>query len=241
MECRPSNCRCIPHASRSRMEHAPIGNIQLTRLTPAAIPGCSTYKLGHYQRRYNDRGNDFLSHAIDTGRIIMQRTLPITSEDNAGTIHDKLMFLGADMVTDTVDEILEGNISCIEQDSIEPKEPLRQAPKIFKEDCRIDWNRPARYIHDFVRGLSPYPAAWCEWKDDTNIYSPIKIFQTEISEEMTNNLPAGTIRTDGKTYIEIKCGQDALRILSLQLPGKKRLTVEELLRGFPLNNSFISR
>lgn len=171
----------------------------------------------------------------------MQRTLPITSEDNAGTIHDKLMFLGADMVTDTVDEILEGNISCIEQDSIEPKEPLRQAPKIFKEDCRIDWNRPARYIHDFVRGLSPYPAAWCEWKDDTNIYSPIKIFQTEISEEMTNNLPAGTIRTDGKTYIEIKCGQDALRILSLQLPGKKRLTVEELLRGFPLNNSFISR
>lgn len=180
----------------------------------------------------------FLSHEIDTGRIIMQRSLPIAPNDNAGTIHDKLMTMGAEMVTDTVDAILDGNISCIEQESLMTEIPLRPAPKIFKEDCRIDWSRSAREIHNFVRGLSPYPAAWCEWKEGANTYSPIKIFETEIKETLHDNRPAGTITTDGKSYIEIKCGQDALRIVSLQLPGKKRLPVAELLRGFLLNSSY---
>lgn len=180
----------------------------------------------------------FLSHAIDTGRIIMQRSLPIAPNDNAGTIHDKLMVMGAEMVTDTVDAILDDNVSCIEQESLMTDVALRPAPKIFKEDCRIDWSRSAREIHNFVRGLSPYPTAWCEWKDDTGTYSPIKIFETEIKETSNDNRPAGTITTDGKSYLEIRCGQDALRIVSLQLPGKKKLPVAELLRGFPMNDSF---
>lgn len=180
----------------------------------------------------------FLSHAIDTGRIIMQRTLPIAPDDNAGTIHDKLMVMGANMVTDTVDEILNGQVTAIEQDNL-ITEPLKQAPKIFKEDCRIDWSQPADYIHNLIRGLSPYPAAWCEWSDGSTVYSPIKIYETEIKACRSDEKQAGAITTDGKTYIEVKCGKDALRILSLQLPGKKRLSTAELLRGFPLNNSFV--
>ncbi|MCD7710496.1 MAG: methionyl-tRNA formyltransferase [Porphyromonadaceae bacterium] len=180
----------------------------------------------------------FLTHEIDTGRIILQRSLPITSDDNAGSIHDKLMVLGADMVTDTVDRILQGNFSCIEQEKLETV-PLHTAPKIFKEDCRIDWKLSAHNIHNFIRGLSPYPAAWCEWIKGDVRYSPVKIFETEeVKNSTAGNASIGTISTDGKSFIEIQCGENSLRILSLQLPGKKRLSVSELLRGFSLNNDF---
>ncbi len=179
----------------------------------------------------------FLSHEIDTGAIALQRSVPILPDDNAGTLHDKLMMLGAEMVTDTVDALLENRIVRIEQQEL-INEPLRPAPKIFKEDCRIDFSQPAHKIHDFVRGLSPYPAAWCSWNNGQETFAPVKIFETEVVES-GNEKAVGTLHTDGKTFIEIACGNGAIRLKSLQLPAKKRLSVEELLRGFPLDNTWI--
>ena len=178
----------------------------------------------------------FLSHEIDTGAIALQRTVPILPDDNAGTLHDKLMMLGAEMVTDTVDALLENRIVRIEQQEL-INEPLRPAPKIFKEDCRIDFSQPAHKIHDFVRGLSPYPAAWCSWSNGRETFAPVKIFETEVVEN-GNGKAVGSLCTDGKTFIEIACGSGAIRLKSLQLPAKKRLSVEELLRGFSLDETW---
>ena len=174
----------------------------------------------------------FLTHEIDTGNIIMQRSVAIGDDDCAGTLHDNLMYVGADMVCQTVDAIAEGNI--------EPKEQpmdieLKAAPKIFKNDCKIDWSESAEKVRNKIRGLSPYPAAWGAL-DMVNNEEPlaVKIFSADI---VSGNGDAGSIKTDGKRYIEVACGEGALRITSLQLPGKKRLTVEELLRGFSFNET----
>ena len=168
----------------------------------------------------------FLTHEIDTGNIIMQHTVTIGDDDCAGTLHDNLMYVG-EMVCQTVDAIAEGNI--------EPKEQpmdieLKAAPKIFKNDCKIDWNESAEKIRNKVRGLSPYPAAWGAL-DMGNGEEPlaVKIFNVDI---VSGKGHVGSIKTDGKHFIEVYCGDGALRITSLQLPGKKRLSVEELLRGF---------
>ena len=181
----------------------------------------------------------FLTHGIDTGKIIMQKRIPIADNDNAGTVHDRLMVMGASMVTETVDAILDGRVSPVDQESVNVNEPLRPAPKIFKETCRIDWNKSAKDIFNFIRGLSPYPAAWCEWEaPDQTVYT-VKIFETEVIN--TTNGKPGTLYTDGKKYIEISCGNGGLRLKVLQLPGKKRLSAEELLRGFSLTEDFICR
>jgi methionyl-tRNA formyltransferase len=169
----------------------------------------------------------FLTHEIDTGNIIMQETVAIGEDDCAGTLHDNLMYEGADMVCKTVDAIAEGNISPIPQPmDIE----LKAAPKIFKNDCKIDWSESAEKIRNKIRGLSPYPAAWGAL-DMGNGEEPlaVKIFSADITSSKGE---ACTIKTDGKRFIEICCGDGALKVTSLQLPGKKRLTVEALLRGF---------
>lgn len=169
----------------------------------------------------------FLTHEIDTGNIIMQRTTPISDDDCAGTLHDRLMLIGADMVCETVDAIAKGNI--------EPKEQpmdidLKAAPKIFKDDCRIDWSKSAIEIRNKIRGLSPYPAAWgaLQIKEGEEPLA-VKIFSADIVDSCGDY---GDIKSDGKRYIEVACGEGSLRLTSLQLPGKKRLTVEELLRGY---------
>lgn len=171
----------------------------------------------------------FLTHEIDTGNIIMQRTTPISDDDCAGTLHDRLMLIGADMVCKTVDAIAEGNI--------EPKEQpmnieLKAAPKIFKEDCRIDWSKSATEIRNKIRGLSPYPAAWGALQiKEVEEPLAVKIFSADIVDSCGDY---GDIKSDGKHYIEVACEKGSLRLTSLQLPGKKRLTVEELLRGYDI-------
>lgn len=183
----------------------------------------------------------FLTHEIDTGKIIMQKRIPIGQNDNAGTIHDRLMVMGAVMVTETVDAILEDRIVLTDQTSVHTETPLKPAPKIFKETCRIEWNKNAKDIFNFIRGLSPYPAAWCEWEAPDGTMYTVKVFDSEIVDTDTENKNAGTLYTDGKKYIKIACGQGAIRLKTLQLPGKKRLPVEDLLRGFPLSEDFICR
>lgn len=175
----------------------------------------------------------FLKHEIDTGEVIQQVRVPIADTDNVGIVHDKLMMLGGRLVIETVDAILDGTVKPIPQERMTVVGELRPAPKIFKDTCRIDWNQPVKRIYDFIRGLSPYPAAWTELVQPDGTVLVLKIFETEKVVE-SHSLPSGTIQTDGKTYIRIAAPDGFINIRSLQLPGKKRLKTDELLRGFRL-------
>ena len=175
----------------------------------------------------------FLKHEIDTGEIIQQVRVPIADTDNVGIVHDKLMMLGGELVLETVDAILNGTVKPIPQEEMAVVGELRPAPKIFKDTCRIDWNQPVKKVYDFIRGLSPYPAAWSELVASENEAVVVKIFETEKMYE-SHQLSAGTVVTDGKKYIKVAVPDGFVSILSLQLPGKKRLKTDELLRGYRL-------
>ncbi|MBO4985273.1 MAG: methionyl-tRNA formyltransferase [Bacteroides sp.] len=173
----------------------------------------------------------FLKHEIDTGEVIQQVKVPIADTDDVGVVHDKLMYLGGKLVTETVDAILNGTVKSIPQEEMAVVGELRPAPKIFKETCRIDWNQPKKRIYDFIRGLSPYPAAWTELHMGDHAPVVLKVFESELVAE-SHSLPIGTVQTDGKNYIRVAVPDGFVSIRSLQLPGKKRLKVDELLRGF---------
>ena len=179
----------------------------------------------------------FLKHEIDTGEVIQQVRVPIADTDDVGIVHDKLMMLGGKLVTETVDAILDGTIHSIPQEEMGVTGELKPAPKIFKETCRIDWKQPVKRIYDFVRGLSPYPSAWTELVHPDGTTVVLKVFETEKIIK-PHNLETGSLLTDGKTYIHVAAQDGFVSIRSLQLPGKKRLKTDELLRGFHLNNSF---
>ena len=179
----------------------------------------------------------FLKHEIDTGEIIQQVRIPIADTDDAGMVHDKLMMLGGQLVTETVDAILNGTVKTFPQENMAMAGELRPAPKIFKETCRIDWHQPVKRIYDFIRGLAPHPAAWTELKQPDGNTIILKIFETEKLVQC-HGLAPGSICTDGKTYLHIAATDGFVGIRSLQLPGKKRLKVDELLRGFRIRNDF---
>ncbi|MGM9760857.1 MAG: methionyl-tRNA formyltransferase [Parabacteroides sp.] len=173
----------------------------------------------------------FLKHEIDTGGIILQRRLPIADTDNVEQVHDALMKIGADLVTETVELILEGKATSTPQESLMPASgPLRPAPKIFKETCRIDWNQPMKRIYDFIRGLSPYPAAWTELVSADGRRQVLKIYQSE-KRPAAHTLPAGTLCSDRRSYLDVAVEGGFLRIDSLQLAGKKRMPIADFLRG----------
>lgn len=175
----------------------------------------------------------FLKHEIDTGEVIQQVKVPIAETDNVGTVHDKLMLLGGQLVTETVDAILADEVRTIPQEEMAVVGELRPAPKIFKETCRIDWNQPVKRVYDFVRGLSPYPAAWTELCMPDGQRLVLKVFETDKILENHNQHP-GTVQTDGKKILRVAATDGWIDIRALQLPGKKRLKTEELLRGFRL-------
>ena len=174
----------------------------------------------------------FLQHEIDTGDIIQQVRVPIADTDNVEIVYDKLMMLGGDLVLETVDAILAGTIKPIPQDQlIQPETELRPAPKIFKETCRIDWNIGVKRVYDFVRGLSPYPAAWTELVMPEGGRQVVKIYETE-KLFASHSLPVGQVDTDGKTYFRIAVPDGYVNLISLQLAGKKRMAVADFLRGY---------
>ncbi|WP_418696278.1 methionyl-tRNA formyltransferase [Bacteroides sp.] len=175
----------------------------------------------------------FLKHEIDTGEIIQQVRVPIADTDDVGVVHDKLMMLGGRLVVETVDAILDGTVKSIPQEEIVAPGELRPAPKIFKETCRIDWNQPVKRIYDFVRGLSPYPAAWTELIQLDGTTVVMKIFETEKLPQ-SHQMEPGSVLTDSKTYFRIAAADGFIGVRSLQLPGKKRLKIDELLRGLHL-------
>jgi len=174
-----------------------------------------------------------LSHEIDTGQIIFQEKIEIGENNSVGDLHDELMKIGAGLVLKTVDALAEGNVQPIEQDQlIENPTRIKHAPKIFKDDCQIDWTKDTESVRNLIRGLSPYPAAWTE------------LFHPEKEETLTakiyastrdgSSLPAapGTLITDGKKYLKIACPDGWLSVTDIQLSGRKRMKIDELLRGF---------
>lgn len=178
----------------------------------------------------------FLKHEIDTGDIISQERIEILPTDNVGDVHDKLMHLGARLTLATVNDIISGNLHTIPQSQLltDGEEPTH-APKIFKETCRIDWTAPGMNVHNHVRGLSPYPCAWCELYDEDNPDRPplynIKVLETAlVSDSDISNVTPGEVTVSGN-HLFVSSGDGVIEILRLQPSGKKPMTAAEFLRG----------
>jgi len=167
----------------------------------------------------------FLKHEIDTGDIIEARKVTINETDTAGDLHDQLMDTGAQLLVETVKAIEKEEYQ--EQPQLEA-ENLKHAPKIFKDFCKIDWNQPLLNIYNLVRGLSPYPTAFTQLNDKT-----LKIFKAEM-EIAAPEIAPGAFITDGKTFLKFAAKDGFLKLTDLQYEGKKRMTVEEFLRGMRL-------
>ncbi|MGL4332970.1 MAG: methionyl-tRNA formyltransferase [Bacteroidales bacterium] len=173
----------------------------------------------------------FLQHEIDTGNVIRQEKVSIEETDNAGIVHDKLMYLGARLVTETVDQLLSGDLTAIPQTEMADAQFLRPAPKIFKETCRIDWNNSVDEIYNFIRGLAPYPAAWTEMIDNDGKRTMVKVYET-VKEYASHDFTPGSLISDGKSTFKVAVPGGYLTVTSLQIAGKKRMGIEEFLRGF---------
>ena len=171
-----------------------------------------------------------LNHEIDKGAIIEQRAVDILPEDNIGTLYDKLMHIGSELVTQTVDRVASGDYTTTEQMHID-ESTLKPAPKIFKDDCRIDWSCSGRDILNKVRGLSPYPAAWSPIFVDGAEMGSVKLFEVRFEADGKQGA-AGSVVTDMKSYYGVRCKDGIVYLESLQLAGKKRMTIKELLLGW---------
>ena len=161
----------------------------------------------------------FLKHEIDTGAVIRQVRIPISETDCVGDVHDRLMLLGGRVVCETVDAIIDGTAEATPQEQMITEE-LRPAPKIFKDTCRIEWGRPTKRVYDFIRGLSPYPAAWTSLVNPDGTEMVLKIYEATVVPVRNGDISYGTIETDGKHYIYVYTADGALGLQTLQLAGK---------------------
>lgn len=168
-----------------------------------------------------------LKHEIDTGNILFQEKEPIHNDDTAGTLYERLMHKGADLLVKTARVLQSGDYTLKAQHVREPK----HAPKIFREDCEINWNQPTETVRNFIRGLSPYPAAWTTLDGLT-----FKIFGGEHSDSRYKTAP-GSFQSDGKNFIDVVTKDGALRLTEVQLQGKKRMHVANFLRGYQWNSN----
>ncbi len=180
----------------------------------------------------------FLQHEIDTGKIIFREKTPIGENETAGEIHDRLMIIGANLVLKTVKAIDENKYPQISQNElITNAEQKKHAPKLFKEDCKIDWNKNATEIHNFIRGLSPYPAAFSNFISPEGKNYSVKLFKTE-KKITTHTFATSAIITDSKSFLKIAVKDGYIIVHELQLAGKKKMATIEFLRGFPMNNDW---
>ncbi len=168
-----------------------------------------------------------LKHEIDTGNMLFQAKAPISKTTTAGELHDSLMHIGAELMLKTVKAIEGGNFELKPQDDTQSI----HAPKLFKETCKINWSNKCESIYNLIRGLSPYPAAFTEFVDKNGQTVGIKIFSSEI-EETKHNDTNGTVITDGKSFLKVACSNGCISVKELQMAGKKRMGIEEFLRGF---------
>ena len=179
-----------------------------------------------------------LQKEIDTGSILLQRKLDIGPNETVGELHDRMMTLGGELLVETIERLYKGDIDPVDQQAlIKPGTLLKSAPKIFKEDCRIQWNNDVHSVHNFIRGLSPYPGAFSILKSPSGDEYTVKIFKAS-GEFSSEQLHPGTIVTDSKTFIKVAVVDGFIYIYDLQKSGKKRLRTEEFLRGFPVNENW---
>jgi len=174
-----------------------------------------------------------LKAAIDTGNILLQDKLPITDEDTAGSVHDTMMVLGANLLVTTLTGLVNNTLVEKDQETIIDNDPtlLKHAPKIFTETCTINWTEDATSIYNLIRGLSPFPGALTKLDDKI-----LKIFES--AKEINNHTnKIGSISTDSKTYLKFACADGYVHVLDLQLEGKKRMKVADFLRGYKISES----
>ena len=169
----------------------------------------------------------FINEKIDEGNMLLSEKVEITREDNAGSLHDKLLNIGKLVVLKTLKQIENGSYTEIKQSTCSD---LKTAPKLHKENCQIDWSWSAERIFNFVRGLSPYPVAFSIYKNAENEEMYLKIFSCE-TEIIPHNLPFGKIQTDNKTFLKVACSDGFIHIKELQVFGKKRMNIADFLRG----------
>ena len=181
-----------------------------------------------------------LDKEIDTGEIIMQEKVVIEDDETAGTLHDKLMLLGNKVVVETIKIIEEGRVQSQSQEMIIERDnlQLKSAPKIFKEDCKIDWTKDAKSIYDFIRGLSPYPAAHTQFVSENNDTLDIKVFEVVLKENGSEDKDLYKIKTDGKSYLDVVLGKNNISIKVIQQAGKKAMPIADFLRGTRLEGEW---
>jgi methionyl-tRNA formyltransferase len=180
----------------------------------------------------------FLKQEIDTGEIIFQEKMNIGAEETAGELHDRMKSAGARLVLKTIEAIVNGNIKPVKQELLaDPQVDLKKAPKIFREDCRIDWTRDSIEVYNKIRGLCPYPAAFTTFISPKGEAHMVKIFKTRMSEASGSVEPARLI-TNSKTDLSVTTGNGILHILEIQQAGKKIMTTQEFLRGFRLDSDW---
>lgn len=170
-----------------------------------------------------------LNEKIDQGAILGQREVEIGESEDVGSLYERLMNLGVELVIESVERLAAGDVTPIEQGHID-ESTLRPAPKIFKQDCLIDWSWDGRRIVNFVRGLSPYPAAWCNLVSESGETTTAKIFAVQF--DPSQQLAVGEIESDNRKYIKVGCSDGVICIDQIQLAGKKRLATKDLLLGF---------
>lgn len=243
----PSNLKDAEFIQEFKELEPDLAIVVAFRMLPKAIwasPKLGTFNL-HASLLPDYRGAAPINHAIingekitgattfliddkiDTGNILLKKEIHIEPSDNAGTLHDKLMKLGAPLIAETIDRLSTNNITPIPQ--IAPS-IIKEAPKIFPENCILDFNNSVESVFNKVRGLNPYPGAriFCNWNGDEKKMM-LKIFEAEIIPE--NSYEPGEIISDGKTYIYLQCKGGLLNLKEIQLEGKKRMLAEDLLRG----------
>ncbi len=180
----------------------------------------------------------FINNNIDTGNIILSEKIKINPDETAGELHDRLKSAGAELVLKTVRLIQKGDHTTVGQDSLTNNNiGLKPAPKIYKEDCKIEWNKGMHEIYDFVRGLSPYPAAYTELcsPEDEMLY--LKIFRVS-EKKSSQKIQHGVIDTDGESFLSISANDGYLFAEEIQQSGKKRLNIKDFLRGFKINSNW---
>ena len=177
----------------------------------------------------------FLNEEIDKGKVILRQSIEIRPDETAGELHDELMLLGNRLVVETIQKIERNDLQTVTQEKLAEGIVLKDAPKIFKEFCNIDWNRDCQAIYNHIRGLSPYPAAHTRLQPLDGEPIDLKVYTSQI-EIATHTQPNGTVLTDGRTYLKVAAKDGFIHLTTLQQAGKKAMNIAEFLRGLRLES-----
>lgn len=182
----------------------------------------------------------FIDEEIDTGKILLQKRTAIGDDETAGELHDRLMDMGASLVLETVHQLSGGKLEALSQEQfLDTTSTLKLAPKIFKEDCRIDWKLPGETLFNLIRGLSPYPGAYTMLKREDGKELQCKIFKVSFKEELNSDDP-GSVFSDGKSELKVSVKNGFIHVHSIQQEGKRRMEIKDFLAGFSFSSG-ISR